>query len=156
MESSLLFFLVGLGIFGAKILTRGRPGAIRLLVFVAGGALSGLIIGLFSGSSLFMMFRIPWGIMPIIGATAGLVLYGADKSELIHKPGIQYAVTILLGSVLAGLSYGIISIYRMVSSETQTIFQPRNIIVLSYLLIGFLSVFGFTFPERWFKRREGG
>jgi hypothetical protein len=155
MESFLLFFLIGLTIFGVKYITKDQSNSIQFIAFAAGGALSGALIGFLGGSSLFPIFRIPWGVLPVIGAMAGLLLYSADKSGLIHKPGIQYIVTVVLASVLAGLSYGIVFVYRMIVIEPQPIAQPRNIVLLSYLLIGFLTVFGFTFPERWFKRREG-
>ena len=153
MESALLFFVVGLSIFAAKFLVRERSETVRFFVFLGSGILSGGILGLLTGSS-FSTLNIPWGLFALIGGTAGLIIYGADRSKLITRPGIQYIATILLGFILAAISYGSMRLYMTI---TQIEIQNPNtarLLPLTFILIGFLTIFGYTFPERWFKMRK--
>ena len=151
MESSLLFFFVGLSIFGAKYFAGKRSEALRFVVFAGSGVLSTGIIALIAGSALFPMLRVPVGYWAVIGGIAGILLYAAERGGLIDKPGIRYITTVLLGSILAGVAYGLMVLYRAVTRIDAG--TPNNLLLLSFVLMGFLTVFGYTFPERWSKRR---
>ena len=153
MESALLFFLVGLSIFGAKYLVRNRHEKIQSLAFLGFGVLSASILGLFTQSSSSILY-IPWGIFPFIGGAAGLIIYGADRFKLITRPGLQYVVTILLGLILAAVSYGFTMFYMTIMGRPVQNSEVNRTLLMSFVLIGFLTIFGYTFPERWFKQRQ--
>ena len=155
MESSLLFFLLGLSVFGAKFMMKDRPEWVRIVAFIVTGALSCIIIGFIGGEKLLLVLQLPRPLLAVIGVAAGIVLYGADRTGLIHTPGIQYIVTILLGSILAVISYVLLLIYRSMLPTEPIVSPPTRLLALSFFLIGFLTVFGYTLPERWFKRRKG-
>ena len=152
MESSLLFFFVGLSIFGAKHFMGKRSEALCFIIFVGIGVLSAGIIAFIAGSALFPVLRIPVGFWAVFGGVAGIILYTAERSGLIDKPGIRYITTILLGSILAGIAYGLMILYRTITRIDA--FIPNNLLLLSFVLMGFLTVFGYTFPERWSKQRN--
>ena len=153
MESALLFFIVGLSIFAAKFLVKDRSETIRFLIFLGSGILSGGILGFFTNSS-FSMLLIPWGLFALTGGLAGVIIYGADRLSFITRPGLQYIATILLGFILAAISYGFMRFYVILTKiEIQNLSTAR-ILPLTFLLIGFLTIFGYTFPERWFKHRK--
>ena len=154
MESSLLFFLLGLSVFGAKWIVRDRPEWIRIVTFIVTGVLSSMIIGFIGGERLLLMLQLPRPLLVLIGAASGIVLYSADKVGLIYKPGIQYIVTILLGSILAVISYVLLLIYQSILPTEHIVSPPTRFLALSFFLIGFLTVFGYTFPERWFKQKK--
>lgn len=151
MESSLLFFFVGLSIFGTKYFVEKRSEALRFIVFAGSGMLSSGIIALIAGSALFPVLRVPTGFWAAIGGMAGIILYAAERGGLIDKPGIQYITTVLLGSILAGVAYGLMILYRTINHLE--VFIPKNLLLLSFVLMGFLTVFGYTFPKRWLKQR---
>jgi hypothetical protein len=154
MESSLLFFLLGLSVFGVKWIVGDRPEWIRIVAFIVTGALSGLIIGFIGGKQLLIMLQLSRPLLAGIGVAAGIVLYSADRVGLIYKPGIQYIVTILLGSILAVISYVLLLIYQSILPTEHIVSPPTRLLALSFFLIGFLTVFGYTFPERWFKQKK--
>ena len=154
MESSLLFFLIGLAIFGVDRLTKKERTTIRLLAFIIAGMITGGILSSLIKFPVLLSVRAPWFAMGIIGAIAGLIIYIADKRNLMSSPGIQYVATILLGLVLAGLSYGFMKFY-MIYSRTETIQQVDNsVLFIAHLFMGFLIIFGYTFPMRWFRLKE--
>jgi hypothetical protein len=154
MESSLLFFLLGLSVFGVTFMIKDRPQWIRIVAFIVTGTLSGAIVGFIGGERMLVMLQLPRPLPAGIGAVAGIVLYSADKVGLIHKPGIQYFVTILLGSILAVISYILLLIYQSILPAEHIVSPPTRLLALSFFLIGFLTVFGYTFPERWFKQQK--
>lgn len=154
MESLLLFFLVGLFIYLSKHLAKSKHEGIRFLTFFGSGILSGVLVGLVAGPPWPPSVQIPGGGVAVVGGLAGIVLYTADRGKLITRPGIQYFATILLGLVLAGLSYGFVLLYTTLARCEHRKPGEGILIPLVFLLIGFLTVFGYTFPERWFKQRQ--
>lgn len=154
MESSLLFFLVGLSIFGGTHLTKSENETVQFLVYFGIGIVSGLILGLFISPPWPPSVQIPRGGVPVVTGLAGIILYAAEKKKLLTRPGLQYFATILLGLLIAGLSYGLLMIYQSLSNIEYRSPEEKIYIILVFLLIGFLTVFGYTFPERWFKQRK--
>ena len=83
-----------------------------------------------------------------------MVLYLAEKRELVTKPGVKYFATFILGAILTALSYGIIALYRNLAGLAPLSSENNQIVLMILLLISFLIVFGYTFPERWFKQKN--
>ena len=154
MESSLLFFLIGLAVFGVDRLTKKERTTIRMLAFVIAGMLVGGILSSFIKFPILLTVRAPWFAMGIIGAIAGLIIYIADKGNWMSRPGIQYVTTILLGLGLAVLSYGFMKFYVIYSRSETPATVDNSILFIAHLFMGFLIIFGYTFPMRWFRLKK--
>ena len=154
MESSLVFFLVGLAIFGMKHLLKKQATILRLAAYVVVGIADGVIFNLLAVSPWPPSIRMPWGLVPFITGMTGLLLFAAEQWNLITKPGLQYIATILLGLILTGASYLFIVLYRSLINLISLTPQMNRSVLLNLLLICFLAIFGYTFPERWFKQEE--
>jgi len=150
MELSLLFFLVGLFIFTANLFVKGKRSSIQFLVFFGSGVIACGILSIITSSPFYPMVQISRIEMLAIGGLAGIVLWAAEKEKLINKPGIQYFATIILGLILTGLYYGLMFLYTTFAKTTYRIGGNKTPLFLSFLLVGFLIAFGYTFPQRWF------
>lgn len=154
MESLLLFFIVGLLIYITKLLVKKQTPLIRLPSFVGSGFIGGGLITLLTDYPLGPTMQIPWGITAIIGGLAGIILYGTEKGKLITRPGIQYFVTIFLGLCLASLSYGLIHLYKTFFRAGDMTLGNGTLPLIVFVLVGFITIFGYTFPERWFAQKK--
>lgn len=154
MESSFLFFFVGVIIFISSLLSEKWFPQYKFLFFFISGFLGGGIIGMVVGSSIVPGIQISWVVMVIIGGGAGAILYTAEKLKIFSLPGIQYFATIILGLILAGFSYGLIVLYTTLSSIEHETQEGKMLIFFILVLSGFLTVFGYSFPKRWFQRRK--
>ncbi|MCJ7812094.1 hypothetical protein MUP95_02080 [bacterium] len=154
MESLLLFFLIGLFIFAVKIIMKNQSGINRFLAFLGSGLLSGGGIGLTIGSPLDTLIEIPWWEVAVIGGLAGIILYRAEMIHLFTRVGIRYFSTILLGFILSILSYGLFLFYAMTVRNISLLYAREPAVFLVFVLIGFVTIFGYTFPARWVNQRN--
>jgi len=154
MESLFLFFIVGLLIYVTKLLVKKQTPLIHFLSFVGSGFIGGGLITLITDYPLGPTMQIPWGITAIIGGLAGIILYGTERGKLVTRPGIQYFVTILLGLCLAGLSYVLVHLYTTFFRAGDMTLDRGALSLLVFVLVGFLTIFGYTFPERWFAQKK--
>lgn len=154
MESTLVFFLVGLAIFGVKHLVVNQSETIRLAAYIFVGVAAGVILNLLSVSPWPPSIHMPWGLIPFITGLGGLLLFAAEKWGLITKPGLKYFSTILLGLFMTGGAYLFLLLYRILSGRDQLTPHGNQYIFMSLILICFLVVFGYTFPQRWFKQEN--
>ena len=155
MESLLLFFLVGLFIFVIKCLTKNQSGTTRFLAFFGSGLVAGAGIGLTIGSPLDPMIDIPWWQVTVTGGMAGIILYRAEMLHLFTHSGIRHFSTILVGFVLSMLSYGLYLLHATIISDASSLaYARKTVVILIFILIGFITVFGYSFPERWFKQNN--
>lgn len=154
MESSLFFFLAGLLIFGMNRCLRNRPERIRFFGFVGSGLIAGMLLTLIVGPPWQDLLRIPAVFVPAMTGFAGIILFMASRAGIITKPGIQYLATTAMGIGTAVLSYGTIALYRILSGRIPFSAQTEKLLILLLLLASFLTVLGFTFPERWFKQKH--
>lgn len=154
MENSLFYFLAGIAIFGSKSLFKPVGGWLRYMVFTGSGAAAMAVLRLILGSPLTPILNLSMGLMVLMGTVAGTVLYGADRSGIIMKPGLQYFSTTILGLILSASFYGLMHLSAALSGNAVPSLGQGTLIPLFFVLMGFLIVFGYTFPERWFKQRE--
>lgn len=155
MESVFLFFLVGLSVFLIKHLVKNRSAGVQFLAYLGSGLFSGWVVGLAAGSALSAVAAIPREGAVVMGGLAGVILYAAERGGLLTRPGIRYFATILLGLVLAGLSYVMMVLYAGLGRGVAYRAPAGGARVpLTFVLVGFLTVFGYTFPERWFRQRR--
>ena len=154
MESLLLFFLIGLFVFATKVLTKNQSGTKRILAFIGSGFLAGGGIGLTIGSALDPLINIPWWEVALIGNMAGIILYRAEMIHLFSRLGVRYFSTILLGLILSLFSYGLFLFHATIVQNTSLTYARKPAVFLIFILIGFITIFGYTFPERWFNQRN--
>lgn len=152
MEWILLYFFVGLTVFATRHGVRKKP-RIQTAAVTAAGFLSSGVISLFMGSRLLWITRLPWPGMTLIGGLAALMILAAERKKWMSSPGLQYFSTIILGLLVAVCGYGLMRLYNTLAGFYLQQDDLRIMLPLSYLLIGFLMIFGYTFPERWLRLR---
>jgi hypothetical protein len=153
MESSLLFFIGGLAVFGISHLTQKHKPALRLIFFCLTALAFCLIMQAIFGSPFRAVMPLP----PVLGAVmcvlAGLFLFLASQFRLFRMPGIQYFATLILAFLLTALVFLIIHFYL----RSQGVMLPegsRNSLLILILLQTFLFFFGFAFPQRMLGAQE--
>lgn len=138
----------------ANSATKKSRKTFRFLAFLESGFFANCIIGAVIGFPLTQNIRLPWLALGFLGLIAGLILYLAEQWKLVYSPGIRYFITIILGLVHAVVSYFFIKFYIIISSSgiktsAEIILHP-----LIFILIGFLTVFGYTFFQRLFHPKN--
>lgn len=151
MESTLMFFLIGLSVFAVKRLTAERSDGWRLLCFVAAGTGGGALVAYLAGHPLSPAVNYPaWLVVPT-GAFAGWLCFWAESRSLLNRPGIQYLATLLLGLITAAFTWGAAQVYRLFADlEVQMTLSGGEAAII-WITVGFVTLFGYTFPERLFK-----
>ena len=155
MESSFLFFLVGFSIYFVKrFLGEKRPG-LQHVLFVVTGFLSAGIITTLAGVPWPHTYALPWILLlSVTGGLGGLLIYLAERTRFIYRPGIRNFATLFLGLLLSGLSYLLTWLFSMLTGYELQISQTHFLIPVSFIFIGFLIIFGYTFPSRWIKKKS--
>jgi uncharacterized membrane protein len=149
MAGFLLFLLIGMVQFGVFVLLRGKSRAVRWTGHVTAGLLAGGIMALLPVKVPTQGFILPRFGFPLIGALSGLLTGAAERWGLFNREILQFFVTPGLSFLMAlVLAAGILLALRSGSRGDHDFFP----IGLTCLLIGFMTVFGYTFPRRWFKR----
>ncbi|MBN2415173.1 hypothetical protein JXO52_05000 [bacterium] len=152
MESVMLYGFVGLSVFFAKLLGGKLQPFLKLLFFSAAGAAAGAGAGAIAG------FPMPAAPLPgwlggIIGLFAGAVIFVIDRYDWIGRPMLAYLTTIIPAALLMILLYGITYGYMLVFSIPVHVRITGLQMWTLFAAAGFAMVLGFTFPERWFRRR---
>lgn len=154
MEAPFTLFLIGLALWGMKVLLARKRSPVPWYAFVLTGLASGVLLGLVIGNSLMPPLCIPWYLLSIMGGISGIFLYLADRYAWFFKPGIEYIITLLLGGGLGILFYALFNIYLRVSHLTVFIQSYNTTLWFSMILMGFVIVLGYSFPERFQKNRK--
>ena len=154
MESSFLFLFVGVFIFIAKSLVANRSGMIQLISFLTIGFITGTIIGVMESRALVPGLSLPWLSGSIIGVLSAILLYYAEKFNFFHLRCIRYVSTTLLALILASTCYGLLALYLSQICPEKDFPFAKEIVFLIFVLYAFIIVFGYTFPKRWFIKRE--
>jgi hypothetical protein len=152
MAFSFLFFFVGFFIFLARSTVKKKGNVTQILIITLCGSLTSLGIGLGGGTSIMPQTHIPLGIFALIGGLTGLIIYFAEKGKFFTRAGIQYVATITLGLIVACLFWMAIFIYQKWFQPDLPMQGKGNTLFILFLLWGFLTIFGYTFPHRWFRQ----
>lgn len=154
MESSFLFFLVGFAIYLVKRFWGERnPHMLHIAFVVTGFLVAGILTGL-AGVPWSHDRALPWIlILSVTGGLGGILIYHADRTQFIFKPGIQNFATLFLGLLLSALSYLLTWLFSTLTGYELQARQTHFLIPVSFIFIGFLIIFGYTFPARWFKKK---
>ncbi len=151
MESTLLFFFIGLVIFGISRINHPLIEERRFFLYSSTGFLSGAILGLIGTFEWMPSSIFSWIFPAFSGWLTALIIYFAERTGLFTKPGIQYIATILLGSVQAVLLYLLFKTRLIMMQIESTGFQLNDqMLFLICLSVGFVSIFGYALPFRWF------
>ena len=152
MAAWLLFFLIGLIQFMIHVWLRRQKPKIRHLFLIIGGLLAGGAIALLPVRIPTPEFRLPPLAIPLIGALSGILIGMADKFGLFNRQLFQFFMTPGLSLILAVLSTFFMIFYLAASGQENVIHPHLFPIALTFLLIAFMTIFGYTFPRRWFKQ----
>lgn len=151
MEATLLFFLIGLAVFTVKRITVHQSTAMRLACFVVVGALAGGLVGWLAGHPMNPAVLYPPWLVVFSGAFVGLLCFWAEVKTLLMRPGLQYVMTLLLGVLTAAFTWGVAWLYRLlVPVEVHMVLRSDQEAII-WIAVGFVAIFGYTFPERYFK-----
>jgi hypothetical protein len=152
MTAFLLFLLIGLVQFAAVVLLRRKNADVRWVGHLVSGLLAGGLIACLPVRIPAQGFDFPpWG-FPIVGLLSGLLTGSADRGRIFERELLQFFITPALSLLLAFLlASGVLLALRW--SGREDAIRPYIFpVCLTCLLIGFMTVFGYTFPRRWFKR----
>lgn len=153
MDSALLFFFIGLGVFGVKLVVANWTASRRLWAFIAAGTLSGALVAWLGGHPLSPIVEAPaWLILPV-GALTGGLCHLAESQKLLEAPGVKYLATALLGAIVAVTAWGLTFVYMAWVDVPIHGYLTGGQQAIIYGAVGFASVLGYTFPARWFKQR---
>ncbi len=149
-----MYFVIGLAIYGARLVTSNSRRKIQISAYLGAGSVAGSIIGWIAGYPLYPLVDMPPLLLSVPGLCAGGLCFIAESKGLLDQPGFKYVVTIFLGGVTAACIWVVTVMYMQ-------IFDPAVHMVLSgsqqaiiYISAGFMLIFGYTFPARWFKQRR--
>lgn len=154
MESIFLYIFMGASFYLVHRLSRKSRQTFQLLAFLETGFITGLILGFITDFPLTPQIRLPWLALAIIGLLAGSILYVAEKIDFFTSSGIQYFSTFIPGLIHAVISYFFMKLYLIISSVGATGTQPVTLHPLIFLLLSFVIFFGYTLPQRLFKREN--
>ena len=154
MESIFLFLLIGISIYFAGYIVRNKSGSIRCLLFVSAGFFSSTALALTEKIILIQGLTLPLFTVSIAGCLAGLLLFYAEKGQFFTRPGIKYLATPLFGIILAGIYYGLTRMYLYAAHSQLNPAEFNRELFILYFLWGFIVVFGYAIPARWFKQKS--
>jgi hypothetical protein len=151
MAAWLLFFLIGMAQFGVHVWLRRRQPVVRFASYVVSGILVGGVIALLPIPIPTPEFHFPAQGIPLIGALSGILIGAADKFRLFNRQLLQFFITPALSLILAFVSVVIMLFYLIITRQENLIRPHLFPISLTFMLIGFMTIFGYTFPRRWFR-----
>ena len=154
MEAPFVLFIIGLSIWGMKTLISAKIQQVPWYLFLVTGLAIGTVLSLIIGSSLLPPLVIPWYLLGLMGGIASLLLYLAYRFQWFFKAGLEYVVSLVLGGVLAVIFYFLFAIYLKSQKLDIIIHSYNTTLWFSMILMGFVIILGYSFPERFQKRRQ--
>jgi hypothetical protein len=152
MAAFLLFLLIGMVQFAAFVFLRKKSGGLRWFGHAVAGLLAGGFVALLPVQIPTQGFTLPPLGFPLIGLLSGLLIGAADRGKMFQREILQFFITPGLGFLLALLlASGVVLFMRSGGREGAARIDIFPI-GLTCLLIGFITIFGYSFPRRWFKR----
>ena len=139
------YVLSGIAIYGVYRLFKNRE--ILWAGMAMAGSLSYLLLDLlriYAGDPL--MLKWPGWFSGLMGALCGLIIWGVLKLNLFRHQGFRAISTLTMGlshALFCFLFWGLLIHLRMIETTL-----THSLSFLHFLLIGFLSMFGFTFLQR--------
>jgi len=154
MESIFLFLLVGILIYFTGYFSRQKTDRIRCALFLSAGLVSSTILGLIEPVRLVPGLTLPPAALSVAGLMAGLLLFWVEKRQFFTRPGIQFVATPLFGIVLAVTFYGLTAGLIAATHTHEKFAAYKRELFILYFLWGFIVVFGYAIPARWFKQNS--
>jgi hypothetical protein len=152
MAAFLLFYLIGMIQFGTHVLLRKKDWKIRIAALIGCGIAVGGAIALSRLLIPTPEFEWPSAATPLVGALSGLLIGFAERWRLFNREILQFFVTPVLSITLAACSFLFLSCHFWAAGQGPFLRTHLFPVGLSCLLIGFMTVFGYTFPRRWFRQ----
>lgn len=149
----LWYFFIGLMIYLADRLFANRSRRIRFRVFVGSGILAA-VPAAWLGASGVAAFHISKWLIIAGGALAGALFFWTENRKWFEKFWLRFFLTPVLG-VLSGVAWIVLFSADSVFRKTVSVSLQKPLLVLvTFFLIGLLTAFGYTLPERWFAKKE--
>ena len=145
----LWYVFIGLVIYLAHFTFRKMKDLPRLCAYVASGLLAAGPAWRFGAARAASTFRMPGWMVLVAGGAAGAVLFWSEHKEWNRRFWLRFFLTPILGG---GIGLFLFFCYTFVDRHTVS---TRSVPVLfTFMLMGLLAVFGYTFPERWFAVKK--
>lgn len=155
MESVLLFILTGFIIFLVGRILKKSFQSYRFFIYTVSGFIIGAIIGKLAQPHLPQPLSLTWTIPAFSGWMSGILIFWAEKFHLFSRPGIEYIATILLGGIQAIVLFGIFKIRTLLIIDKSIIQKGMDTqLLLLCIIVGFISIFGYSLPCRWFLKKS--
>jgi hypothetical protein len=152
MTAWLLFFGIGLAVFVVRIAVRTWPPWTGAVAAGFSGTAAGGVLALARVRVPTPGFELPIWFLPWIGLLAGALIAAAEQTGLFRRPLLRFFTTPVLGFSLAfcgGLSLLAFLAANLGIRSALGFAWPVS---ASFLVIGFVTAFGYTFPRNWFHR----
>jgi hypothetical protein len=147
----LWYFAFGLAVFLARLPFRNRGRRTRLVSFLAGGICLSLIAAFFGAKTAASRFTMPSGMVVAVGAISALVLFMADEKKWAGRFWFRFFLTPVLGLIIALAST---AVFAFLSLLTMARADRWPAVFFTFMLMGLLAAFGYTFPDRWFSEKR--
>ncbi len=155
MENVFLFIIIGFIIFLISRFLKDTFQSYRFFIYTVTGFISGAIIGNLSKSAMPYPLSLSWTISAFAGWLTGILLYFSEKFKLFSRAGIEYIATLFIGSIEAIILWGMFKIRAIVAPDSALINGTQGVqLLLLCMIAGFVSVFGYALPYRWFIRKK--
>ena len=154
MEAPFVLFIIGLSIWGMKVLLSNKMKQVPWYLFFATGLVIGTVLSLIIGSSLLPPLVIPWYLLGLMGGIASQLLYLAYRFQWFFRAGLEYVVSLVLGGILAVIFYFLFAIYLKSQKLDIVIHSYSTTLWFSMILMGFVIILGYSFPERFQQRKQ--
>ncbi len=147
----LWYFAFGLAVFLAGLPFRNRGRWTRLVSFLAGGICLSLTAAFFGARAAASRFTMPSGMVVAVGAISALVLFMAGEKKWAGRFWLRFFLTPVLGLIIALVST---AVFACLSFLTGVRTDQWPAVFFTFVLMGLLAAFGYTFPDRWFSENR--
>ena len=150
----LWFFFIGLVIYWIHLPFVKKNERILFWAFVGSGTLAAAAASCFGAGDVAAAFHIPAGLIVLTGALAGSVIFWFTRNKWFEKFWLRFFLTPLLGMILAAVLFVVFVAYSALRKTTGIIVEKPLLVFFTFFLMALLTAFGYTFPERWFAKKE--
>jgi len=149
----LWFLFIGLAIYLGHLPFREKSERFRIWIFAGSGTLAA-VPAAFLGAPGVAAFHVPAGLIIVLGALAGLVVFWSKTKQWFERFWLRFFVTLILGAAIGSIQVGIFAAYSAIIRSAGILLKAPLLVVSTFFLMGLLTAFGYTLPERWFAKKE--
>ncbi len=148
----LWFFSIGLAIYLGHLPFRKKNQRYRIWIFIGSGTLAAVPAAFF-GAPGVAAFHVPAGLIIVLGTLAGTVLYWSEERKWFERFWLRFFLTFILGVTIACILILVFVVYSAMNKSAGVLWKAPLLVVSTISLMGLLTAFGYTLPERWFAKK---